>query len=393
MRSGRLEEASALAAQIGQSIIKINTAALSLADADMDSNDLWSKVRSLFGRRATTASASATVSAQSLNQHYAGISSDNRYTRPLPKHTVTASASDIDEWHVFNMLDRLKPTSPGLDQIPAWFLRTAAPFFSLPLSFLFNLSLQLSVVSAQWKLACITPIPKLSKPTNSADFRPISIAPILSRRLEKYVVKTFLYPILELPSTLLPSSFLFNDQFAFRPTGSPTAALIALFQNISVHLSTSSFVRVIALDFSKAFDTVRHATLFDKFSKLPLPDHIFNWLINFFSSRSHCTKFDGVVSNLTSIEASVVQGSALGLVSFVINACDLHPICPVNSLLKFADDTYLIISADSSYTCATELAHIEAWAAENNLHLIKRNRQSSSLEILKSEENCLNQSP
>ena len=149
---------------------------------------------------------------------------------------------------------------------------------------------------------------------------------------------------------------------------------------------------MIALDFSKAFDTVRHATLFDKFSKLPLPDHIFNWLINFFSSRSHCTKFDGVVSNLASIEASVVQGSALVPVSFVINACDLHPIRPANSLFKFTA-THLIISADLSYTCVTELAHIEAWAAENNLHFNKNKLAELIFKILKAEDNFLNQSP
>ena len=48
---------------------------------------------------------------------------------------------------------------------------------------------------------------------------PISIMPILSRLLEKQVARMFLYPILSLPNVF---SF-FQDQFAFRPTGSTTA--------------------------------------------------------------------------------------------------------------------------------------------------------------------------
>jgi len=47
-------------------------------------------------------------------------------------------------------------------------------------------------------------------------------------------------------------------------------------------LITNSYVIVIAMDFSKAFDTVRHVTLLDKMAKLDLPDHVFNWLVNFF---------------------------------------------------------------------------------------------------------------
>ena len=36
---------------------------------------------------------------------------------------------------------------------------------------------------------------------------------------------------------------------------------------------------------------------------------------------------------------------------------------------KYADDTYLVIPAANSSLCMTEIAHIEAWAASNNLKL------------------------
>ena len=68
-------------------------------------------------------------------------------------------------------------------------------------------------------------------------------------------------------------------------------------------LSTQPFVRVFALDFSKAFDTVRHSTLMGKMARLALLDAIYNWMIDFFSGLSHCTKFNGSISVLTDILA------------------------------------------------------------------------------------------
>ena len=46
-------------------------------------------------------------------------------------------------------------------------------------------------------------------------------------------------------------------------------------------LNTNPYVSVIALDFSKAFDTVRHVTLMEKIATLSLPDYVYNWLVNF----------------------------------------------------------------------------------------------------------------
>jgi len=70
-----------------------------------------------------------------------------------------------------------------------------------------------------------------------------------------------------------PPGLYFGDQFTFRPTGSTTSpAIIAFFHIALATLSTNPFVRVFALDFSKAFDTIQHATLKDKMAQLELPD-------------------------------------------------------------------------------------------------------------------------
>jgi len=82
---------------------------------------------------------------------------------------------------------------------------------------------------------------------------------------------------------------------------------------------------VIALDYSKTFDTVRHATLLNKMALLALPDEVYNWIKNFFSSHLHCIKFTGEMSSLVDIPTSAIQGSSLGPASYIVNAADLLP--------------------------------------------------------------------
>jgi len=87
-------------------------------------------------------------------------------------------------------------------------------------------------------------------------------------------------------------------------------------------LATNPYVVVIALDFSKASDTVRQTNLLRKITLLNIPDPVYNWLVDFFSDHMHCTRFSGLVSGFQRITASIIQGSAVGPVSFVINASD-----------------------------------------------------------------------
>src|SRR5678815_5914518 len=85
-----------------------------------------------------------------------------------------------------------------------------------------GMSVLFSYVPPQWKTSTITPVPKENHPTEVADYRPISVTPILCRILEKFIVHRFFHHILLEPQLNQD----FTDQFAFRPTGSTTACLL-----------------------------------------------------------------------------------------------------------------------------------------------------------------------
>jgi len=232
--------------------------------------------------------------------------------------------------------DKLRPTVTGLDNLPSWFLQVDAPLFAAPVADLMNLLLNKSAVPMQWKRASILPIPKVNTPASPSYFRPISLTPVLSRVLERIVTREHIYSALK----HTPPSLDFSDQFAFQLTGSTAAALISILHTITSMLETNQYVIVYAIDFSKAFDSVRHSTLVKKFALLYLSDNIYNWIGSFFSEHSHVTSFRGDTSSIKSILASIIQGSAIGPASYVVTASDLYANEPNNKIKKiYADDT------------------------------------------------------
>ena len=134
-------------------------------------------------------------------------------------------------------------------------------------------------------------------------------------------------------------------------------------------LVTNPYVIVIAIDFTKAFDTVRHATLVEKMAMLDIPEHAQNWLQDFLSHRSHCTDYHCERSTHLKINASIVQGSAIGPASYVVAAADLHAVTSGNVMCKYADDTYLIIPASNAGSISCQMENVAAWSRANNLNV------------------------
>ena len=119
------------------------------------------------------------------------------------------------------------------------------------------------------------------------------------------------------------TSLTFRDQFAYLPTGSTTAAVIQILHTVTHLLASYDSVSVIALDFTKAFDTVRHSTLLHKMANIAIPDAVYNWLVSYFCNHSHCSTALSTVevssTCMLDITAGIIQGSGIGPASYVIS--------------------------------------------------------------------------
>jgi len=94
MRAGQLDEAGILAARIGNDITRQNKICLKHTSSRTNAADIWTAVRQLTGRQRDVGSVDG-VTAESLNMHYALISTDAHYTAPLTKLTVPHSEHQL----------------------------------------------------------------------------------------------------------------------------------------------------------------------------------------------------------------------------------------------------------------------------------------------------------
>jgi hypothetical protein len=147
----------------------------------------------------------------------------------------------------FNAFHSVKRTAAGYDNVPFWVFKNCAIELAPVVTHLYNLILTTSTPPSNWLKALVTPIPKNDEPRDY--LRPISVTPILSRLFERLIVR--IYVLLSLHNEHI------ENQFAYRPTGSTTAALVYMTHRISRLLESNSYVRCLCVDFSKAFDTVK----------------------------------------------------------------------------------------------------------------------------------------
>jgi len=134
-----------------------------------------------------------------------------------------------------------------------------------------------------------------------------------------------------------------KDQYAFKDTGSTTAALVHFMNRVTEMLETNDFVKCLMIDFSKAFDTVDHVVLMSKLVQLELPSFVINWICSFLTGRGQQCKVNDTVSSLVDIGLSIVQGSGIGPTLYIIMKSDLSTLSALNDTYKYADDTTLLV--------------------------------------------------
>jgi len=136
------------------------------------------------------------------------------------------------------------------DNMPNWMLRDFAPVLCEPLCAVFNASIREAKVPSVWKHANVLPIPKVNPPKSiESDLRPISLTPSVSKVLEAIVGSWILDNV---------GSQLDDHQFGALKRGSTTHALVDMINHWYISLDEGQSVRVLFVDYAKAFDHVDH---------------------------------------------------------------------------------------------------------------------------------------
>uniref|UniRef100_A0A8C6LR59 Reverse transcriptase domain-containing protein n=1 Tax=Nothobranchius furzeri TaxID=105023 RepID=A0A8C6LR59_NOTFU len=226
---------------------------------------------------------------------------------------------------------------------------------------LFNLSLSHASVPSCLKSATIIPSPKKSSIDSLNDYRPVALTPVITKCLERLISNNI--------QACLPTSF---DplQFAYRGNRTTEDAIALTLHTTLSHLETrGSYVRMLFVDFSSAFNTIIPDILISKLLSLQIPPSTRHWLKDFLTNRPQHVKLGSHLSSSILLSTGSPQGCVLSPLLYTLHTSDCTASHPSTGIFKFADDTTVVglITDEAAYRA--EVSNLSRWCSDNNLTL------------------------
>ncbi|KAK1806262.1 hypothetical protein P4O66_000144 [Electrophorus voltai] len=225
-----------------------------------DTRHMWEGIQAITNYRKTSPSCdSDAILPDALNDFYARFEAQNNVAAeksipPQNDQVLCLTAADVR--HTLRGVNPRKAAGP--DNIPGRVLRECAVQLADVLTDTFNISLSCTVVPTCFKTTTIVPV--LKKPTVSClnHYHPIALTSIIMKCFERLVMRHI--------KTHLPPS-LDPLQFAYRPNRSTDDAISTTLHLALTHLEKKgTYVRMLFIDFSSAFNTIVPQHLIGKLS-------------------------------------------------------------------------------------------------------------------------------
>ena len=168
--------------------------------------------------------------------------------------------------------------STGYDNIPVSFIKPVAEYIASPLTFIINNCIKTNTFPKQWKIAHISPIPKVKVPITTSDYRPISILPVLSKIFEKVVLHQV--------NSFIEDRIIYHQyQSGYHKKHSTLTVLIKMRNDINRAMKGSEITISVFAYYSKAFDTIDFDILIRKLHALNVSTTFLYWLLDLYERK------------------------------------------------------------------------------------------------------------
>ena len=265
---------------------------------------------------------------------------------------------------VWSGLKSLKPNfSAGPDGVPASILRACADSLYIPLTDLFNASLNSSFFPDLWKESYITPLHKSGSRFEVENYRGIAKLSAIPKLFEKLITRRLVHSI---------SGILSEYQHGFVKGRSTVTNLLHFSTNIFNAFSLKLQTDVIYTDLSKAFDRVNIHILIRKLDLIGFPTRLLSWLYSYLTGRTQRVKLKSKISRVINVTSGVPQGSHLGPILFVLYLNDLPSCVRSSNVLMYADDVKLYHSINTpsdSFLLQEDFSRVISWCQVNDMSL------------------------
>ncbi|KAI4875608.1 hypothetical protein NFI96_000890, partial [Prochilodus magdalenae] len=163
-----------------------------------------------------------------------------------------------------------------------------------------------------------------------------------------------------------------QHQFAYRTNRSTEDAVSMALHTALTHLEQpNTYVRMLFVDFSSAFNTIIPHKLVSKLGSLGLDSSICSWVLGFLTDRPQCVRIGNHTSSTLILNTGTPQGCVLSPLLFTLFTNDCTPTHSSNTIIKFADDTTIVglISDGDERAYRNEVECLDGWCKVNDLVL------------------------
>ena len=237
---------------------------------DGNTKNMWQEINQLLGRNPKIQEIEELIIAnkiikkpehicKEMNQHFTGVA--QKFTQNIPfvksyeeqvhprsmylETGLENISQDLEE-----IIDNLNSRKArGFNDINVKLIKCLKVPLLPILSFLTKQSLNYGIFPSKMKIAKVTPVFKTGNRTDPNNYRPISVLPVLSKIIEKFINN-------KLIKFLLNENLLSASQYGFRIFRDTEVAMADIVTDIQKKVDENKKCCLVSLDLRKAFDMV-----------------------------------------------------------------------------------------------------------------------------------------
>ena len=296
---------------------------------------------------------------------YDQFSESSTYQTDIDFLSGTLFEIDFNTYSIMNMLKSIDINkSSGPDGIEGVVLKNCALALSYPLSILFRICYVSGQLPTDWKMANVVPIHKKGDKSDVENYRPISLAFLVMKLMEK-IVRDEIFDKCR--------SLISDKQHGFVPSRSCVTQLIPVIDDVASTLNAQNDIDVIYFDFAKAFDSVSHDKILEKLKiQFNINGFMLNFIKGYLQDRGQSFVINGTFSRPLPVKSGVPQGSILGPLLFVLFINDIYQqVSEGKSIALYADDTKIwrtIFSENDCIVLNKDIDSLHKWALINGMN-------------------------